>query len=94
MLDYTHALIIPVQINTKNLDTALPTVKNITGAWIPIELLSFNAQPLMSLGHRDELMRIQGRKFLKSGDIDKLRDLALGYQNGLKTPHFCRCKKH
>jgi hypothetical protein len=19
---------------------------------------------------------------------------SLGYQNGLKTPHFCRCKKH
>lgn len=66
------------------LNEALPFVRDGTGAWIPLELLTFEGvQPLRSFGHRNEVIRNEARNFLKSYGVGLLRD------TGLMLIHSC-----
>lgn len=72
-----HILTLVVRIGGQPLDTALPFVKDNTGAWIPLELLTFEGlQPLLSFGHRNEAIRGEVRRFLKAGGVTMLFELA------------------
>lgn len=52
---------------TGTLNKVLPFVKDNTGAWIPLELITFEGkQPLLSFGHRNEVIREKAQMFLKA----------------------------
>ncbi|KAJ4361411.1 hypothetical protein N0V95_001924 [Ascochyta clinopodiicola] len=62
--------------NNKPLNLQLPFVKDDTGAWIPIELLAIDgAQPLVSFGHRNDVVRDEIHHILKKGGVHTIKKL-------------------
>lgn len=52
-------------------------MKDNTGAWIPFGLLTFEGvQPLLSFGHRNEVVRTEAQNFLKACGPDYLKSTA------------------